>query len=247
MTLPTDQAGLAGGAAQPASWQNELVTAQAGRPYAGISQPERQARRREQLLEAGLEVFGTTGYAASSVREVCEVAELNRRYFYESFRTREDLLRAVYEQIICDSREAVVAALADTSGTVDDSIRAGLTAWWETITSDPRKARIITLEIVGVSEAIETRRREVRRGFADFLAAQAVALASTEMRELRIEPIILARSLVAAIVDLVVDVTRGDTDSSTETMVETCFQLVSVAFDASFERDVERDHRVRPA
>ena len=129
MTLPTDQAGLAGGAAQPASWQNELVTARAGRPYAGISQPERQARRRELLLEAGLEVFGTTGYAASSVREICEVAELNRRYFYESFNTREDLLRAVYEQIVAESREAIGRAVGHR-GRVEEAIRAGLTAWW---------------------------------------------------------------------------------------------------------------------
>jgi AcrR family transcriptional regulator len=210
------------------------VSTRAGRPYAGISQPERQARRRELLLQAGLEVFGTTGYAASSVREICEVAELNRRYFYESFNTREDLLRAVYEQIVAESRDAIIAAINSADG-VEDAIRAGLTAWWGTVTSDLRKARIITLEIVGVSEAIETRRREVRHSFADFIAALAVELASTEQRRLRIDPIIVARALVAAIVDLVVDLTRGDTDNSTATMIDTCFQLVSLAFDASFE------------
>jgi AcrR family transcriptional regulator len=210
------------------------VSTRAGRPYAGISQPERQARRRELLLQAGLDVFGTTGYAASSVREICEVAELNRRYFYESFNTREDLLRAVYEQIVSESREAIIGAITSADG-VEDAIRAGLTAWWATVTSDLRKARIITLEIVGVSEAIETRRREVRRSFADFVAALAVELASTEQRRLRMDPLIVARALVAAIVDLVVDLTRGDTDSSTATMIETCFQLVYLAFDASFE------------
>ncbi len=205
-----------------------------GRPYAGISQPERQARRREQLLEAGLEVFGTNGYAASSVREVCEVAELNRRYFYESFRTREDLLRAVYEEIVAESQAAVLDAIASADG-VEEGIRAGLTAWWQAVTIDVRKARIITMEIVGVSEAIETRRREVRHRFADFVAAQAKQLAAIEQRPLRIDPTIIARALVAAIVDLVVDLTRGDTDTSVDEMVETCIQLVSLAFDASFE------------
>jgi AcrR family transcriptional regulator len=214
------------------------VSTRAGRPYAGISQPERQARRRELLLQAGLHVFGTTGYAASSVREICEVAELNRRYFYESFNTREDLLRAVYEEIVTESRDAIIGAINSADG-VEDAIRAGLTGWWVTVTSDLRKARIITLEIVGVSEAIETRRREVRRSFADFVAALAVELASTEQRRLRMDPLIVARALVAAIVDLVVDLTRGDTDSSTETMIETCFQLVYLAFDASFEPAAE--------
>jgi AcrR family transcriptional regulator len=210
------------------------VSTRAGRPYAGISQQERQARRRQQLLEAGLEVFGTTGYAASSVREVCEVAELNRRYFYESFRTREDLLRGVYEEIVAESQTAVAEALAASDG-VYEAIRAGLTAWWLAVTGDLRKARIITMEIVGVSETIETRRREVRHGFADFVAAQAVQLAANNGRQLRIDPTIIARALVAAIVDLVVDLTRGDTDSSMEAMIDTCIQLISLAFDASFE------------
>jgi AcrR family transcriptional regulator len=210
------------------------VSTRAGRPYAGISQRDRQSRRREQLLQAGLEVFGTSGYAASSVREVCEVAELNRRYFYESFRTREDLLRAVYEEIVAESQAAVVAAIADTDG-VEEAIRAGLTAWWQAVTSDVRKARIITLEIVGVSEAIESRRREVRHRFADFVAAQAVQLAAIDRRRLQIDPTIIARALVAAIVDLVVDLTRGDTETSMDEMIETCIQLVSLAFDASFE------------
>jgi AcrR family transcriptional regulator len=185
-------------------------------------------------LQAGLEVFGTSGYAASSVREVCEVAELNRRYFYESFRTREDLLRAVYEEIVAESQAAVVAAIADADG-VEEAIRAGLTAWWQAVTSDVRKARIITLEIVGVSEAIESRRREVRHQFADFVATQAVQLAAIDRRRLQIDPTIIARALVAAIVDLVVDLTRGDTDTSMDEMIETCIQLVSLAFDASFE------------
>ncbi len=185
-------------------------------------------------MQAGLEVFGTSGYAASSVREVCEVAELNRRYFYESFRTREDLLRAVYEEIVAESQAAVVAAIADTDG-VEEAIRAGLTAWWQAVTSDVRKARIITLEIVGVSEAIESRRREVRHRFADFVAAQAVQLAAIDRRRLQIDPTIIARALVAAIVDLVVDLTRGDTETSMDEMIETCIQLVSLAFDASFE------------
>ncbi len=185
-------------------------------------------------MQAGLEVFGTSGYAASSVREVCEVAELNRRYFYESFRTREDLLRAVYEEIVAESQAAVVAAIADADG-VEEAIRAGLTAWWQAVTSDVRKARIITLEIVGVSEAIESRRREVRHQFADFVATQAVQLAAIDRRRLQIDPTIIARALVAAIVDLVVDLTRGDTDTSMDEMIETCIQLVSLAFDASFE------------
>ena len=53
-------------------------------------------------MEAGLELFGTLGYARTSVRAVSAAASLNSRYFYESYRSREDLLYAVYQRIVTD-------------------------------------------------------------------------------------------------------------------------------------------------
>ena len=53
-------------------------------------------------MEAGLELFGTLGYARTSVRAISAAASLNSRYFYESYRSREDLLYAVYQRIVTD-------------------------------------------------------------------------------------------------------------------------------------------------
>src|SRR6516162_11210681 len=72
------------------------------RTYRGITPSARQADRRERLMEAGLELFGTLGYARTSVRAVSAAASLNSRYFYESYRSREDLLYAVYQRIVTD-------------------------------------------------------------------------------------------------------------------------------------------------
>ena len=69
-----------------------------GRTYAGESLSERTARRRQQFLDAGLQVFGTTGYRTATVRQLCKQAGLTDRYFYESFASTEDLLVAVYER-----------------------------------------------------------------------------------------------------------------------------------------------------
>ena len=46
-------------------------------------------------MEAGLELFGTLGYASTSVRAVSAAAALNSRYFYESFGSRESSAVAV--------------------------------------------------------------------------------------------------------------------------------------------------------
>ena len=87
-----------------------------GRPYAGASREEREDARREQIIAAGIELFGTRGYRAATVGAICEVAGLNKRYFYESFATLEDLLVAVYERVVADLQAVVLAGGAADAG-----------------------------------------------------------------------------------------------------------------------------------
>ncbi|WP_167193216.1 TetR/AcrR family transcriptional regulator [Brevibacterium pigmentatum] len=87
-----------------------------GRPYAGASREARESARREQIIAAGIELFGTQGYRAATVGAICETAGLNKRYFYESFATLEDLLVEVYERVVADLRAAVLAGGAADAG-----------------------------------------------------------------------------------------------------------------------------------
>ena len=50
------------------------------RTYRGITPAQRQAARRERLMDAGLELFGTVGYARTSIRAVSAAAPPNTRY-----------------------------------------------------------------------------------------------------------------------------------------------------------------------
>ncbi|HWG94520.1 MAG TPA: TetR family transcriptional regulator, partial [Mycobacteriales bacterium] len=62
-----------------------MTTATSGRVYGGLTAEERAAQRRSRLLAAGLEVFGTVGYAGATQRAVLQQAGLGERYFEESF------------------------------------------------------------------------------------------------------------------------------------------------------------------
>ena len=62
------------------------------RTYAGEQGDERIARRREQLMDAALEVLGSDDGGALTVRGVCREAKLTARYFYESFDSADDLV-----------------------------------------------------------------------------------------------------------------------------------------------------------
>ncbi len=196
---------------------SEPVT-QEPRLYRGISASERHAQRREQLLQAGLELFGTRGYAGTSIRALSAEASLNSRYFYESFSSREDLLYHVYRRIIRDLVGAVIEATAGV-GTIEAQAEAGLRAAWTSLAEDRRKARVVALEVVGVSDRLERLRRDNRYAFANIVVQNALAFAGGRS-DFRIDPMLSARSLMASVVDMQVDWINGDVDASVDEIVE---------------------------
>jgi AcrR family transcriptional regulator len=210
-----------------------VSTAQAPRRYRGITPSERQAQRRERFLEAGLELFGTVGYAGTSIRAVSAEASLNSRYFYESFSSREDLLYRVYQRIMLDlaTRAAEAVAAADT---IEDKARAGLRVGWTTLTEDRRKARIVALEVVGVSDRLERLRRQNRHALADLTAQGALSVAPKDIR-LRLDPVLTARALMGGVVEVLADWINGDVDASVDEVVEHFTTLFTAAAYASVE------------
>jgi AcrR family transcriptional regulator len=201
--------------------------AQAPRRYRGVALSERRAQRRERFLEAGLELFGTHGYAGTSIREVSATASLNSRYFYESFTSREDLLYCVYRRIVRDlaSRAAEAVLAADS---IEAKARAGLRVGWTTLTEDRRKARIVALEVVGVSDRLERLRRDTRHALADLTVQGALSVAPRDI-QLRLDPVLTARALMGGVVEVLADWINGDVDATVDEVVEHFTQLFAAA------------------
>jgi AcrR family transcriptional regulator len=205
------------------------------RTYRGITPSQRQAERRERLLEAGLELFGTAGYARTSVRAVSTAASLNSRYFYESFSSREDLLYAIYQRIVTDIfTKAAEAAGGQT--TIEGQARATLRAAWTTVTEDRRKARIVAVEVVGVSERLERLRHETRQALAQLTADNAMSLAGSGVR-LRLDPVLTARFLMGGVVEILLEWINGDLNATVDEVVEHFTALFTAAAYAAVARD----------
>ncbi|WP_308119438.1 TetR/AcrR family transcriptional regulator [Rhodococcus sp. BP-332] len=142
------------------------------RVYGGRSMTDRRADRRRRFLQAGIEVIGDKGYAATSVADICSAAGLARSQFYSEFANRETLLVAVYDLVQDDALAAVVAALADaTDRTRRALVVAAMTALIDSLGRDPRRARISYLEMVGVSDDVEQHRSRRRATWAEFIEA----------------------------------------------------------------------------
>ena len=127
-----------------------------GRTYGGESASDRLGRRRRQLLDAGLELFGTAGYRATTVRLLCREARVSDRYFYEQFDSTEDLLVTVYDECTARLEAAALTALGDGTGEVGDVARRGLDAFLALVEDDPRLARVVWFEVLGVSARVES-------------------------------------------------------------------------------------------
>lgn len=154
---------------------------QAGRrSYGGVAPEERQALRRQRLIEAGIEVFGTRGFHAATVREICGAARLTERYFYESFKGLPDLFAAVFEHITDMLKAATLLALAQSEPQPLKLAEAGLRCFLEFVRDDPRRARIALIDAVsigqGSKEAVDRTSREyvdLMRGFVTTLYPDA--------------------------------------------------------------------------
>lgn len=143
----------AGSAKASAPTPNDTDTQ--SRIYGGESREDRHIRRREQFLDAGLDLIGHEGYRAASVRALCRQAKLTDRYFYESFQTVEDVLIGVYLRENERLRAAVLAAIPPIvpGMTVGEVARPALHAFFE-VARTPLVARVLWFEVQGVSDRV---------------------------------------------------------------------------------------------
>lgn len=159
------------------------------RRYSGRSVDEWKAARRERLLAAAVELFGTDGYPATSVERLCSQAKVSTRHFYHEFQNKEAVLLAVHAQLIELAVASTGEALARTQDApVAERIAAAVDGYLSTIMPDPRRARISFVEVVGTSPAVEQQRiafRELVLTTIQGLAESAVGRGEIQPRDFR--------------------------------------------------------------
>jgi AcrR family transcriptional regulator len=136
-----------------------LPTTAARAGWAGIPAEDRKAARRVRLLDAAFELLGSEGWSATTVRAVCQAAQLNPRYFYESFEDLDGLVVAVYDRTV-EELAGVVFGTADAAGPDPASqVQAVLERIVDFVADDPRRGRVLYVEALG-NEALNRRRIE---------------------------------------------------------------------------------------
>lgn len=193
----------------------------AGRRFRGLAPAERQAQRREQFIEAGLNLFGSRGFHACGVRELCLEARLTERYFYESFSNREALFQAVYERAFGAIREAVVRAIATAPREVGQLSRAAIRGVLQTLRNDPRLSRILLIDVLTIGADVSAQSRLATQSFVDIVRELIAALYPELSRQgLQIE--MLANGLVGSTLYLIMQWAFGGFREPLEEVVQHC-------------------------
>ncbi|MEV6716014.1 TetR/AcrR family transcriptional regulator [Lentzea sp. NPDC051208] len=149
------------------------------RAYGGISPEQRKAERRAKLLQAGLALFTSTGFAATKISELCTEAGVSTRNFYEEFASKEALLRDLHELINAAAFTRVRTALSELeTADLRSRITTLLDVFVRSVTADPRAPRLNYVEAVGVNAEIEQQHVRWVNTWAEFIESEALAAAA---------------------------------------------------------------------
>lgn len=127
------------------------------RVYRGASAEDRRQQRHERLLEAAFESFARHGISRTTMRDICAVARLTDRYFYESFRNTDDAFDAVYQWQKTQLMERLGEAMASAPRSLMELARAGLRAFYEFMQEDPRRAQVLLIDAFSASQQTQAK------------------------------------------------------------------------------------------
>lgn len=136
----------------------------------GLDAEQRRAQRREQILDAALELFATRGYLNTPIELLCQTAFVSTKSFYEVFASREECALELFEDTSARFRTQLASALA-VSAEDENAARRLLTTFIALLAEDPRRASI-TFGLAGTDfPGFERVRQSNRRWAADAVEA----------------------------------------------------------------------------
>ena len=101
--------------------------------------------QRAKLLEAMVQVVADKGYAAATVADAVRLAQVSRGTFYELFDSKQACLVAAYRLGSEVLEERISAAVRDAPDWREE-LRLGLRTYLQTLSAEPRFARVHLLE-----------------------------------------------------------------------------------------------------
>jgi AcrR family transcriptional regulator len=186
--------GMTHSAATDGAGTEAMGTESIGDPRASL-RAEQVAQTRAALVAAGRQLFGTSGFAATSVEDIARAARVTTGALYHHFPTKAAVFEAVFEQVHADLLAASIAAAAGAANAID-LLAAGFGAFLDKVL-EPEVQRIIITDAPAVLGLARFTELDERYAYAATVAALEAANASGALRVE--DPPTLARLLLGAL------------------------------------------------
>ncbi|EHM29246.1 TetR family transcriptional regulator [Streptomyces sp. W007] len=142
-------------------------------------------------------MYGINGYRATAEHDVCAAAGVPVEVLRQEYGSREGLLIALHNRVTTTGlRAAENALLVDgiENRSIAERVQLLFDAYVESVTSDPREARVTFVEVLGVSAVVDEHCKLWRALWTEFLtgeAERAVERGEAEDRDHRVDVMVM--------------------------------------------------------
>ena len=127
------------------------------------------ARRRKQLLEVALGVFGERGFHPTSMNDVAEAAGVTKPVLYQHFRSKRDLYREVLTEVGAELLDAITKATA-AARSPHEQVELGFIAYFRFVAANEAAFRVLFGGGTRRDEEFALQVAEVEGAIADAIA-----------------------------------------------------------------------------
>ncbi len=162
----------------------------------------RLERRRQRIADAALALFASRGYNATSVEEIVAKAKVSKSAFYEFFTSKEHCFR----ELLAEEGGALIHDVltdAATGRNHHERLRLGITTFVRSSFERAAVARLLIVESVGLSEAVDEVRHELQSRFAGAVAEEVRHAMLHDPFYADKDPQVFGRAVVGAVSDAV--------------------------------------------
>ena len=178
--------------------------------WSGVPLESRHALRRDTLVAAGVQLLGSEGGPALTVRAACRQAGLTERYFYESFTDREHFVRAVYDDVCTRAMATLTSAKTP---------REAVERFVALMVDDPVRGRVLLLA-PAVEPALARSGAEWMPNFIELLQRKLSRIVDPVVQKL------VATSLVGGLTSLFTAYLNDQLGASRQQFIDYCVDML---------------------
>jgi AcrR family transcriptional regulator len=178
--------------------------------WSGVPLEDRQVRRRDELIAAGVQLLGGKSGPAVTVRAVCREAGLTERYFYESFADRDEFVRAVYDDVCKRAMSTLMSATTP---------REAVEQFVALMVDDPVRGRVLLLA-PAVEPVLVRSGAEWMPSFIDLLQHKLTRIGDPVRQNM------IATSLIGGLTALFTAYLDGRLTATREQFIDYCVEML---------------------